>query len=240
MNEEMTERQRFLQRFSERFDDLDPGNEHNYYERANKLMDDYESYESATKNLLDALDGNEQMMEMISQACTQEDFNPVTWLIEHCGMDLQEVMAEPDYAAVLSKMHSKHLEEEAERRKIDEEMRRNLPLSLEAINTRAKELGIDEATKNEITARLWQLGEEMVKGLLPVEFFDLMVKGRNYDTEVEAAYERGRSDGLNIRIDEHLRQVRSTPVSIQPTQTPIPTTRPKRHDKNPFVDSDWN
>lgn len=237
---EQTQRQRFLQRFAGRFDDLNPDDEENYYERANKLMDDYESYESATKNLIDALDGNEELMEMIGLACTQADFNPVTWMIEHCGMDLQEVMNNPDFAAVLSKMHSKHLEEEAERREIDEEMRRNLPQSLNAISTRAKELGIDDETKDAVIARLWQLGEEMVKGVLPVEIFDLMVKGRNYDTEVTAAYERGRSEGLNFRIDEHLRQVRSTPISVQPTQTPVFPTRPKRRDKNPFVDSDWN
>ncbi len=237
---ENTERQRFLQRFSERFEDLDPDDEANYYERANKLMDDYESYESATRNLLDALDGNEQLMEMISEACTQDEFNPVTWLIEHCGMDLQEVMSDPDYSALLSKMHSKHLEEEARRREIDEEMRRNLPVSLEAISQRAKELGIDEGRKDAIVARLWQLGEEMVKGMLPVEIFELMVKGENYDAELTAAYERGKSEGLNFRIDEHLREVRNAPVSVQPTQAPVATTRPKHRDKNPFVDSDWN
>ena len=239
MNEN-TERQRFLQRFSQRFDDLNPEDENNYYERANKLMDDYEAYEAATKNLLDALDGNDQMMDMIGQACTQEDFNPLTWMIENCGMDLQAAMNDPDFAAVLSKMHSKHLEEEAHRREIDEQMRHNLPLSLEAISQRAKELNIDDQTKDAIVARLWQLGEEMVKGVLPVEFFDLMVKGENYDAEVAAAYERGKSEGLNFRIDEHLREVRNVPVSVQPTQVPVATTRPKHRDKNPFVDSDWS
>lgn len=237
---EQTQRQRFLQRFAGRFDDLNPADEENYYERANKLMDDYEAYESATKNLLDAIDGNEQFMQMITQACTQEDFDPVVWMIEQEGIDLQEVMNNPDYAAVLAKAHSRHLEEEARAREIDNEMRQNLPLSLEAISQRATELGIDEAKKNDIVARLWQLGESMVKGVLPVEFFDLMVKGEGYDEEVEAAYKRGRDEGLNIRIDEHLRQVRSTPVSIQPTQTPIQPSKPKPRDKNPFVDSDWN
>ncbi len=203
-------------------------------------MDDYEAYESATKNLLDAIDGNEQFMQIITQACTQEDFDPVVWMIEQEGIDLQEVMNNPDYAAVLAKAHSRHLEEEARAREIDNEMRQNLPLSLEAISQRATELGIDEAKKNDIVARLWQLGESMVKGVLPVEFFDLMVKGEGYDEEVEAAYKRGRDEGLNIRIDEHLRQVRSTPVSIQPTQTPIQPSKPKPRDKNPFVDSDWN
>ena len=240
MNDQQpTERQKFLQRFSSRFSDLNPDDEANYYERANKLMDDYEAYESATKNLLEAIDGNEDFMNMITLACTQEDFDPVAWMIENCGIDLQELMNEPDYAALLAKAHSKHLEEEAQRREIDNEMRVNLPKSLEAISQRAKELGIDDDTKNLIVAKLWQLGEEMVKGLLPVEFFDLMVKGQNYDAEVEAAYNRGKDEGLNIRIDEHLRQVRSVPVSIQPTQTPI-ATKPKPRDKNPFIDSDWN
>ena len=237
---EQTQRQRFLQRFAGRFDDLNPDDEENYYERANKLMDDYEAYESATKNLLDAIDDNELFMQMITQACTQEEFDPVVWMIEQEGIDLQEVMNNPDYAAVLAKAHSRHLEEEARAREIEDEMRRNLPLSLEAISQRAKELGIDDERKNRIIAKLWQLGEEMVKGVLPVEFFELILKGEGYDEEVEAAYRRGREEGLNIRIDEHLRHVRNIPVSIQPTQTPIQPTKPKPRGKNPFVDSDWS
>lgn len=240
MNEQQNERQRFLQRFSHRFADLNPEDEENYYGRANALMDDYEAYESATKGLIEALDGNSQMMDMISQACAQADFDPVAWMIEHCGADLQALLSDPDYATLLAKAHSKHIEEEAQRREIDNEMRHNLPLSLEAIGKRAEELHVDEETKNAIVARLWQLGEEMVKGVLPVEIFDLMVKGRNYDEELAAAFDRGRSEGLNIRIDEHLRQVRSSPVSIQPTQTPVKPSRPRPRSRNPFVDSDWS
>ena len=236
----MNQKETFLKRFSERYGDLDLENEENYYERANALMDDYERYESATKNLIESIDGNEAFMQMLTEACTQDDFDPVVWMVEQRGLDLQEAMENPDYAEVIAQAHSKYLEEEAKSRAIDEEMRRNLPASLEAIDQKAAELGIDEATKNACVASLWELGEQMVKGVLPTDMFELVVKGRDHDRQLQEAFERGREEGLNIRIDEHLRQVRYTPEDVGATQTPLPTTPRRPKTKNPFRDADWD
>ena len=51
----MTKKETFEKRFAERYADADLSNEEAYYEHANQLMDDYENYEQATKNLLDEL-----------------------------------------------------------------------------------------------------------------------------------------------------------------------------------------
>ena len=62
----MTKKETFEKRFAERYADADLSNEEAYYEHANQLMDDYENYEQATKNLLDALDGNDVLVQMLT------------------------------------------------------------------------------------------------------------------------------------------------------------------------------
>ena len=250
----MTKKETFEKRFAERYADADLSNEEAYYEHANQLMDDYENYEQATKNLLDALDGNDVLVQMLTDACTQEDFDPVVWMVEKRGLDLEEAMKNPDYAAVITKAHSRYIESQAEERALDEELRRNLPASLEAIGQCAKEMGLSDEEKNGCVAQMWQLGEDMVKGILPVAVFQLLIKGQQYDLrmaeqaqqkaaheqELAEAYEKGKREGLNIRIDEHLRQVHSVPVGIEATQTPVSTApKARRKQKNPFVDADW-
>ena len=236
----MNQKETFLKRFSDRYGGLGPEDEDNYYERANELMDYYERYESATKNLIESIDGNEAFMEMLTEACVQDDFDPVVWMVEKHGLDLQQAMEDPDYATAIASAHSKYLEGEAAKKEIDEEMRRNLPASLEAIDKRAEELGVDEATKNECVTCMWQLGEQMVKGVLPTDIFELLIKGRNHDRQLQEAYEQGREEGLNIRIDEHLRQAHYTPENVAATQTPLSTTPRRPMTKNPFLDADWD
>lgn len=236
----MTKKEEFMKRFAEKYSDIDITDEDLYYDQANRLMDDYENYENATKNLIEALDGNEEFMEMLSQACTQEDFDPVVWMVEHRGLDLQEAVSNPDYAAVIAKAHSKYIEEESRKRDIDDEMRRNLPISIQAIDEKSKELGMDDEQKNAVIARMLQMGEDMVKGILSAQLFELLVKGDSFDRQLEEALERGRQEGLNTKIEEHLRHVNTAPLNVSPTQK---TLKPQRDDipktKNPFVDADW-
>ena len=240
MSTEQTPKELFLKRFAERFGTADPGDEENYYNNANRLLDDYESYEAATHNLLGAIDGNEQLMDMLAEASARPDFDPVVWMVEKQGIDLQAVMSDPDYATLLSKAHNAHLEEEVRRHAIDEEMRANLPRSLQAINEKAQEMGVGEKQRDETVARLWQTGEDMVKVILPVDLFELIVKGSDFDRQLSEAYEQGRAEGLNTKIEEHLIKVRNRPSGVMPTQKPLDTETRQAKTKNPFVDSDWS
>lgn len=239
MNNE-TQQERFNRRFAQRFSDADINDENIYYENANKLMDDFETYEQATGRLLQAIDGNQQFMDMITQACTQDDFDPVVWMIQKGGIDIQEIVNNPDYADAIAMAHSRYIEEKAEEREIDEQMKQNLPKSIDEIKNFCKQENIDDDKMNQVIAAMWQLGENMVKGILPVDVFQIFVKAQEYDDNVKQAYEQGKQDGLNIKIDEHLKNVRSATQSTIPTQTPI-NIDSKKHNKskNPFIDSDW-
>ena len=238
---ETTKKELFKKRFAEKYPDMDMENEDAYYDQANRLMDDYENYENATRNLIEALDGNEEFMEMLTQACSQDDFDPVVWMVENRGLDIEEAMKNPDYATVIAKAHSKYLEEEAAKRDIDNEMKQNLPESIRRIDEKAKQLGISDEEKNELIGMMLQMGEDMVKGILSDELFETIVKGRNYEMSVEEAKAEGRREGLNTKIDEHLRSMKETPVNVQPTQKPMEIQHPHTpKSKNPFIDSDWN
>lgn len=235
-----TQKERFNQRLAQRFKDADINDEDIYYENANKLMDDYETYETATGNLLQAIDGNELFMDMITQACTQDDFDPIVWMIQQGGFDIQEIVNNPNYADAITKAHSRYIEQEAEQREIDKQMKANLPKSIEEIKNFCQQENIDDDKMNEIVADMWQLGENMVKGVLPIEVFQIFYKAKDYDEKLKDAYEQGKQDGVNIKIDEHLKNVRAATQSTIPTQTPVNIDRKKLNkSKNPFIDSDW-
>ena len=241
MNKENeTQKERFNRRFANRFSDLDVNDEDIYYRRANKLLDDFETYEKATGNLVSAVENNEHFMDMLTRACTQDDFDPLVWMIENCGLDLQEVVKNPEYADVIAKAHARYIEQQAQERQIDDMMKANLPKSMKEIEQFCKQENIETEQMNQCIADMWQLGEDLVKGILPLEVFQLFIKASQYDENINRAYEQGKKDGLNIKIEEHLKDVRSAPQSTIPTQTPINTDNKKKNKhKNPFVDSDW-
>ena len=91
----MTKKEEFIKRFTEKYSDVDMTDEDRYYDQANRLMDDYENYENATKNLIEALDGNAQ------PSMHTEGFRP-------CGVDGGTAWTRPEGSDVEPRLCSRH------------------------------------------------------------------------------------------------------------------------------------
>jgi hypothetical protein len=108
-----------------------------------------------------------------------------------------------------------------------------MPASVEAIRVKAEEMGIDDKTTEEIVGKMYELMDDMIRGVLPLDVFEMLYKGSISDKAVEEARAEGVAEGLNKKVDDKLRQM-PAPSAPAGRQTPVPEDKP-RPVKNPFL-----
>ena len=96
--EKKSNRDRFRERYAKRYPDVNMDDEEAYYDRANSLMDEYEGYENNSRQMREQLAKSPAFAEMMVAARGQEDFDPVVWMVQNRGLDLQALQDDPDYA----------------------------------------------------------------------------------------------------------------------------------------------
>ena len=227
-----SKRDSFRGRVSERYPDLNMDDEDAYYDQMGSMMDEHEGYERNSKKLRDTMEKSPAMAEMLLAARDQDDFDPVVWMVEQKGLDLDAVRDDPDYADKLAEAHNTYIEKRAKSDEIEKEMSENLPNSFEAINAKADELGLDQSKVEEIIGQMYQIMDDLIIGKIDVNLFTTLAKGGNYDTDVQTARDEGMAQGLNQKVDDRLRQLDNSQERIGGTQTPPAPVEPKRKKSN--------
>ena len=125
--EKKSNRDRFRERYAKRYPDVNMDDEEAYYDRANSLMDEYEGYENNSRQMREQLAKSPAFAEMMVAARGQEDFDPVVWMVQNRGLDLQALQDDPDYAKKLADAHNNYLEKRAKQDDIEKQMEANMP-----------------------------------------------------------------------------------------------------------------
>lgn len=234
-----SKRDAFRERISKRYPDLDMENEDAYYDQMGKTMDEYEGYENNSRRLRESMVNSPAMAEMLMAAREQDDFDPVVWMVQNKGLDLQALQDDPDYAEKLAGAHGEYLERQAKSDEIDKAMAENMPKSVEAIRAKATELGLDDEKAAEIVGQMYQTMDDMVHGILSPDVFALLAKGSSHDEDVAAARDEGKAEGLNQKVDDKLRTLENKQERIGGVQSPIRTPAPQqRKERNMFLAND--
>ena len=203
---EPTARDRFRSRIAEDYPDLDIDDEDAYYNAANDRYDELQSFRTNTQNFRDALDLDAEergtFNEMILAASKQKDFDPVIWLVENGGLDIDALRDDPDYARKLGEARKKYLDQISDGTKIEKEFEANAPASIEAINQYCQENGIDDDTKTNAIGRMYDLIDNLMVGKMPVELFQLVVNGVSHDEDVDYAREAGKAEGRQTKVSD--------------------------------------
>ena len=135
---EPSSKDRFRGRIAEDYPDLDMDDEDAYYNAANDRYDELKSFRTNTKNFRDALNLDAEQRgtfnEMIVAASKQKDFDPVIWLVENGGLDVEALQDDPDYAKKLGEARKKYLDQVSEGDQLSKEFEENAPASLEEIS----------------------------------------------------------------------------------------------------------
>jgi len=230
---EKTKKEAFLERFSQRNPDLKIDDEDAYYDAVMRYMDEFEEYEERSNRLRENIEKSPAYAEMVIASRGKDNFDPVIWLVESGQLDLDALQSDPDYNKKLADARAAYLDKLTSSKKLKEEQEKNMPASVEAIRVKAEEMGIDDKTTEEIVGKMYELMDDMIRGVLPLDVFEMLYKGSISDKAVEEARAEGVAEGLNKKVDDKLRQM---PAPSAPTgrQTPVPEDKPKPV-KNPFL-----
>lgn len=230
---EKTKKEAFLERFSKRNPDLKIDDEDAYYDAIMRYMDEFEEYEERSNRLRENIEKSPAYAEMVIASRGKDNFDPVIWLVESGQLDLDALQSDPDYNKKLADARAAYLDKLTSSKKLKEEQEKNMPVSVEAVRVKAEEMGIDDKTTEEIVGKMYELMDDMIRGVLPLDVFEMLYKGSISDKAVEEARAEGVAEGLNKKVDDKLRQM---PAPSAPTgrQTPVPEDKPKPV-KNPFL-----
>ena len=209
-------RDRYRSRIASDYPDLNMDDEEAYYNAANERYDELGRYRESTEKFRKALnlDANATgaFNRMIVAASEQEDFDPYVWLEENTGVNLAEAMKNEDYAKKIASAHQKYLEKKAKEEELETQFAENAPASLDAIDQKAQEMGLDDAAKDEVIKQMYDLVDNMMIGIIPVDVFELLAKGNSHDTDVESAKEEGEARGRQTKITDKVRKLNKQPT----------------------------
>lgn len=225
----------FRERFQGRYPDVNVDNEDDYYGAANQMLDDYELFENNSRNMRDRMMKSPVFAEMIVAAGKQDDFDPVVWMVENKGLDLQALQDDPDYSKKLADAHNTYIEKRAKQDEIEKQMAENMPASIEAVRSKAAEMGLTDEQAEKVIGQMYQVMDDLIVGKIDPAMFELMAKGMNFDTAVQDAKAEGIAEGLGTKIDDKLVDLNNKRPRAGGSQRPAVERRPAPEVNNPFL-----
>lgn len=232
-----TKREAFRRRMAEREPNLNLDDEDAYYGYMDNMVTEYDDYRTSSDAMRKNMDHSPALAEMFMAAREEENFDPVLWMVRNKGLDLDALRDDPEYAEKVTEAHNEWLAKRAKADEINEQAAANMPKSIEAIQAKAAELGLTDEQADEIVGEIYQMGNDLTLGIIPVNIFEMLAKGKTRDADVETAREEGIAEGLNTKVTDKLRTMPKTNEQVRGRQMPVREAKPKRQ-YNPFVGED--
>lgn len=232
-----TKREAFRRRMAEREPNLNLDDEDAYYGYMDDMMTENDDYRSSSDVMRKNMDHSPALAEMFMAARDEKSFDPVLWMIRNKGLDLDALRDDPDYAEKVTEAHNEWLAKRAKADEINKQAAVNMPRSIEAIKSKAAEMGLTDEQADEIVGEIYQMGNDLTVGIIPVNIFEMLAKGKTYDKDVEEAREVGIAQGLDTKVTDKLRKMPKTNEQVRGRQMPVREAKPKRQ-YNPFVGED--
>lgn len=229
-----TKREAFRRRMAEREPDLNLDDEDAYYGYMDDMVTEYDEYRTSSDAMRKNMDHSPALAEMFVAAREEESFDPVLWMVRNKGLDLDALRDDPDYAEKVAEAHNEWLAKRAKADEINEQAAANMPKSIENIQAKAAEMGLTDEQVDEIVGEIYQMGNDLTLGIIPVNIFEMLAKGKTRDADVEMAREVGIAEGLNTKVNDKLRTMPKTTEQVRGRQMPVREAKPKRPVYNPF------
>lgn len=230
-----TKREAFRKRMAEREPNLNLDDEDAYYGYMDNMVTEYDDYRTSSDAMRKNMDHSPALAEMFMAARDEVSFDPVLWMVRNKGLDLDALRDDPEYAEKVTEAHNEWLAKRAKADEINEQAAANMPKSIEAIQAKAAELGLTDEQADEIVGEIYQMGNDLTLGIIPVNIFEMLAKGKTRDEDVEIAREEGIAEGLNTKVTDKLRTMPKTNEQVRGRQMPVKEAKPKKESYNPFL-----
>lgn len=229
-----TARERYMSRYKEANPDLNMDDEESLYGAANGNLDELESYRKHNNELVSVFDKNKGFAAMLLAMKDNPDMDPIQWISENLGADINELLENEDYRNKISDALKKYHEQQAGAETSKKEMETNVQTSIQALVDFQKEKGLS----NEECLSIWQKVEDIVSdgisGKVSPETFAMVMNAGNYEKDVANARSEGEVAGRNAKIQE---QLKKQPENIPPTFAPSTNVKlNKKKDKGSFLE----
>jgi hypothetical protein len=228
-------RDRFRERYASRLPDVNMDDEESYYGGANSMLDELEGYEASSASLKELMDRSPYFSRMLVEAGKQENFDPVVFLIQEGLLDLDAMQADKDYAKKIAQAQTDWLEKKTKSEELDAQAEANFPQSMEAIKSKAESMGLSEEQTQEVVNDMFTIFDDMLIGKVSTDLFEMLAKGKNYDTAVAEAREEGVAEGLDTKVKETLRKMPKQSERNGGRQAPIKEKTPVKKEDNMFL-----
>lgn len=232
-----TRREAFLRRMAEREPNLNLDDEDAYYGYMDGMVTEYDDFRKSSEAMRQNMANSPALTEMLMAARGQDGFDPVLWMIENRGLDLDALRDDEKYAEKVTEARNAWLAKKAKDEETFEAAKANMPRSIEAIKAKQAEMGLSDEQANEIVGDIYQMGTDLTMGIIPVNIFEMLAKGKAYDKDVEEAREVGVAQGLETKVTDKLRKIPKTTEQVRGRQMPMRETKPKGQ-YNPFIGED--
>ena len=230
-----TKREAFRRRMAEREPNLNLDDEDAYYGYMDDMVTEYDEYRTSSDAMRKNMDHSPALAEMFVAAREEESFDPVLWMVRNKGLDLDALRDDPDYAEKVTEAHNEWLAKRAKADEINEQAAANMPKSIETIQAKAAELSLTDEQVDEIVGEIYQMGNDLTLGIIPVNIFEMLAKGKTRDADVEMAREEGIAEGLNTKVNDKLRTMPKTTEQVRGRQMPAREAKPKKKVENFFI-----
>ena len=230
-----TKREAFRRRMAEREPNLNLDDEDAYYGYMDDMVTEYDEYRTSSDAMRKNMDHSPALAEMFMAAREEESFDPVLWMVRNKGLDLDALRDDPEYAEKVTEAHNEWLAKRAKADEINEQAAANMPKSIEAIQAKAAELGLTDEQADEIVGEIYQMGNDLTLGIIPVNIFEMLAKGKTYDKDIEEAREVGIAEGLETKVTDKLCKMPKTNEQVRGRQMPVKEAKPKKEVENFFI-----
>ncbi len=232
----LSSRERYNQRYRERFPDMNVDDEEALYSQAMTDLDELDSYKKHSEALVGAFNNNRAFAAMMMAAKDGQD--PFEWLAENMGADISEMLNDPEYLGKIADATKKYNEGQLKSEEGRKESEANLAASLQTLKKIAEEKGMTDDECMGVFSYIYDeiLGNGL-KGIVTDETFRMVIDGRNYANDVAVARQEGEVAGRNAKITEQLRKEKGNenmPPSLGGTAT-MQQEAPKKRKYNKFL-----
>lgn len=232
---EPSKREAYLARMREKHPDTEFADDEALYGQALSDYDDYENqvghYKKDSEALSDMFTKSPMAAAFLADMHAGKD--PFVSLVRNFGMDIENVLNDPEMQDELADANKEYLERLAKSKELDNQYDENWPQTLELLRTWRDERGMSDEQVDALTAKIIDVASDAIVGKITPEALEIFAKAMNYEADLANAGEEGRIAGRNDRITEQLRKVQKGDGTMPLNGKPGGTGR-QRREKNLF------
>lgn len=198
-----SKREQFREYMKNSHPDDDFDDEETRYGRVMEAVEMNQRMRDSDSKMRDLFDKHPQYKDMFMKAAQGEDF--IESFIAVFGKDsILEALNNPEAAKKLSEAQKKYIETQAKDKKYKEDADINIVKSAEDFKAFAEENKLNDDQTNEVWGKCIDIIINGINGIMDKSLFETVLKGMNYDNDVQTAHEEGQIQGRNEQIEQKL------------------------------------